>query len=801
LKFDYRSERSEKARFARKISKTVRIVLILLCVLLTSAGVALVILNFPAGWLVIGLPAPIYMVLHWWKKDLNRLEIIKEAGVDGMLSASVLGLLPENPTPTDIALAVGQSSSGRFLSYRFGIGPKFLPEIASGIPFGSDMIWQNALNIRAELSGSVISGGILALAIIKSLPGYEDLLARLQLDFDDLVEGVKWHDHIFEMIDKSKQPMKDGGIARDWAFGYTPTLLHFGRNISQEISMHGGRTMSLSIDSHKAIVTKMMEILSVNSRLNVAIVGPSGAGKTSIVHDFAEKILDASADIPKELKFRQVFLLDSAALIAAAPQRGELEGLMNKLLVEAYSAKNIIICLDNAQLFFEEGVGSVDISNILMPVIEAGNLRMILTIGEQELLQIANKKPTIFSSLNRINIQPADYQETLAAMEDRVLQLEHYNHKVYMFQSLKRAYELSERYIYDMAQPGRAIKMLEVAANYPEGKIITSGSIEQAVEKTIGVKVGVASGDAEKLKLLQLEDLIHERMINQTKAVKVVSDALRRARTGVRNQNRPVGTFLFLGPTGVGKTELAKALAEVYYGGEGNLVRLDLNQYVTNDDVASLTADSVDNASSLTAQMMKHPFSVVLLDEIEKAHPNVLTALLQVLDEGILRDSKNREVGFRDAIVIATSNAGADRIREFIDRGYDINQFEDQIVNELIDSRQFRPEFLNRFDEIIIFKPLGKSELLQVVDLMMDGVNKMLAPQKITVEVEKNAKELLVEAGYDPKLGARPMRRVVQRVVENEVAKRVLEGKVKSGNKIVIKASEVKEALSANKDY
>jgi ATP-dependent Clp protease ATP-binding subunit ClpA len=259
--------------------------------------------------------------------------------------------------------------------------------------------------------------------------------------------------------------------------------------------------------------------------------------------------------------------------------------------------------------------------------------------------------------------------------------------------------------------------------------------------------------------------------------------------------NRPIGTFLFLGPTGVGKTELSKALAEVYFGGEDKIIRIDLNEYVKSDDVARLLEDGSENEKSLTAQIRKQPFSVVLLDEIEKADSSVLTTLLQMLDEGILRDIKGREVSFRDAIVIATSNAGANRIREFVDNGYDLGSHKEQFTEELISSGIFKPEFLNRFDEICLFKPLGREELSQIAELILAGVNKTLAPQKISVTLTDEAKQVLIDNGYDPKMGARPMRRIVQKTVENLVAKAVLSGNAEAGTQITLDAEQIKSQL------
>lgn len=528
---------------------------------------------------------------------------------------------------------------------------------------------------------------------------------------------------------------------------------------------------------------------------SVALVGKNGVGKTETVYEFASQLMDPKSDVPEKLRYHQVFMLDAGRLLSEASGKGELEGLVETLLSEAYAAKNIIICLDNAHLFFEEAVGSIDITNLLLPILEAGRLPIILTIDEQRFLQISKRTPGLVNAINRVNVHPTSESDTLRVLQDHLPIVEFKRNVTFMYQALRESYRLGARYIYDTSMPGQAITLLEASADYAEQGLVTARSVNQAIEQTIGVKTNAVDDETERDILLNMESLIHKRMIGQDRAVSVVSDALRRARAGVRNQKRPVGTFLFLGPTGVGKTELAKSLAAVYFGGEDKIVRLDMNEFVESSDVARLIADGSDDAGSLTAQVMKQPFSVVLLDEIEKAHSSVLTTLLQLLDEGILRDARNREISFRDTIVIATSNAGSDRIQEYLHRGYSLQQFEDKFVDELLGSNIFHPEFLNRFDEIVVFGPLAKNELLQVVDLMIAEVNKTLAQQKVTVTVSQEAKEYLVEAGYDPRLGARPMRRVVQRSVENTVAKLMLSKQVDAGGSIEITLEQVKSIL------
>lgn len=795
LVFNYDAPRAKAARAGSKFTKLVRIALLMAASLIFLSGLGILIGDGAFGWFVMSLAGPIIAPYVYYRLYLAAVPVVNGLSLDNQIEAAVLALLPQNPTPQMIGQALLRVNGGQFFAARFGLGPVFLGELSSNDPAVTPQVWQAAAEMRNEVGLDHISAAILVGAMVRVHPAMQQVLNNLHLDQEDIMSGVRWYHHIQGLIANEKRPKRTGGIARDLSFGYTPLLKGYGVNISEQIS--AGGLLSAKLETHQSALDQMVETFSSGGRQNIALIGQAGVGKTTVVHAFAEKLLDAKSGISQNLKFRQVIMMDPSALISAAPGRGQIEGLINDVLVEAYRAKNIIICLDDAHLFFEEGVGSVDISNVLIPILEGGGIRMILTMDEQKYLQISQRKPNLANALNRVMVQPANKEETIRVMQDQLIMTEFSRKVTYMYQSLSEAYRLSERYIHELAMPGRAFKLLESAAGYSEQGLVTAQSVRNTIEQTLNIKVGVASGEQDREKLLNLEDQIHERMINQTRAVTVVSDALRRARAGVRNEGRPIGTFLFLGPTGVGKTELAKALAEVYFGGEANIARIDMNEYVKLDDVQRLIADGADDPHSLTAQVMKQPFSVVLLDEIEKAHPNVLTALLQVLDEGILRDIRNREVSFRDVIVIATSNAGADRIRQYIDAGYELEQFEEQITNELIESQQFRPEFLNRFDEIVVFRPLSKEELLQVIDLILKGINKNMALQKITVQVDDDAKRLLVDKGYDPRLGARPMRRIVQRTVENLVAKAMLGGQVQPGSTIRVSRDDIEAASAA----
>ncbi len=793
-KYSTFSMRSVEAR-ADKIlnSMLIKALLVISFITLIAFGGALLFFHYSIGWMVIGFAAIPFEFLIWAKYELKEIPIGRNNTINDLLSNECLARLGSHPTPQSIATWFYKTRSGNFLAMRYSITPRMLEAITKDMPEDITPIFEKAIEIREKTESEVVSGGVLAVAIIECRPDCEQILKSMKLELSDLYDGLLWFNYLSGLVKGIRKRRHTGGFARDLMFGYTPLLQNYTVNISRQHETTRGGNVSISL--HREQIQQMIDIFSKGGRQNVALIGPDGCGRSTIVNEFASEILNADNKISSQIKYRQIFKLDAAALISSASERGEMETLMNRILNEAYYAKNVILWLENAELFFEEGTGSIDISNVLLPILENGAVRIILTMDQQKFLEISSRKAALANALNKIMIEPADEEATIKVMQDRVPLLEDKFGVTYTFWSLRESYRLSERYVHDLVMPGRAISLLESAGNFPIDGYITDASVQQAVEKTVGVKMQSSTDEEDKSRLLNMEELIHRRLIGQDMAVRAVSDALRRAAAGVRNENRPIGTFLFLGPTGVGKTELAKAISEVYFGGEGTIVRIDLNEYVSADDVQRLIADGATDELSLTAQVMKHPFSVVLLDEIEKAHPLVLTTLLQLLDEGILRDVKNREVSFRDTIVVATSNAGANSIRDYIDQGLDTSKIKEQLTNDLISSGEFKPEFLNRFDEICIFQPLSKEALLSIVDLIIASTNKTLEPRKITVSLEPEAKTLLVEHGYDPKLGARPMRRIVSKTVENIVARAVLSGEADSGASIMITPDMIQAAL------
>ena len=696
--------------------------------------------------------------------------------------------MSSNPnTPHEIWKSVKGLWRQKFFAVRYGLHDEIFEATLSRKPEDAEIVWRLAVDLAKKEGRHDITAAALVVALFFSIPNYETLMKQLELDEDDLIGGISWQRHIELIVERFSEKHYFGGFARDWAAGYTPLLNSLAKNISSEIQFGG--LLTRDTDSHRQTVDQMIGFLTKANRKNVLLVGENGTGKTTTVYSFAQRLL-MDEKVPHNLQYQQVVGLNAAALLAQAGNRGKLEAMVLQLLSEVFHAKNIILYFDDAHLFMKDATGAVNLSNVLLPFVERGGVRMVFSMTPKDWQELTRDNTALSGLFNFLAVNEPDEENTMRIMEDQVLLIEQKHKVTFTFQALQEAYRLSDRYYHDFAQPGKSIKLMEQAVNVSTGGLVSAEDIQKTIEQTRGVKVSKASTQ-EKEQLLNLEDQLHRRMINQTRAVQVVSDALRRSRSGVGNPNRPVGTFLFLGPTGVGKTELSKALAEAYFSGEENIVRVDMNEFVRSKDVSRLLDASGAKGDSFVAKIRQQPFSVVLLDEIEKAHPDVVNVLLQLLDEGRLKDSDDKFVNFRDAIIIATSNAGADTIRARIDAGEDLPSFEKEFTDELISSGQFKPEFLNRFDEIVLFRPLTRDELVEVVDLLLASVNKTLDKKKVTIGLSDEAKRWIVDKGYDPRLGARPMRRMMQRTVENIVAKKLLEGSLDSGGSITLDVNDL----------
>ena len=801
VSLNLKSERTQKARIAVILdSGLVRLILWATILFPVSFWIYfVVILDNSVGNLLLIIIGIFSVPLLWYYGELKELKPTEQLGsatdLSSVLDRKILANMKGDITPKKLAQIVGPRTGGRFFAARYGIGPEIIVEQSADDPATMNIVWQMAQQMSARLGSDQINSISIAASLIFAIPGHDQYLAQINVSRDDVAQGVAWYAQIQKVIKHHTENKNAGGLGRDLGFGWTPLLNQVGLNITESVSRGG--LLRRDIEGHKDSIDQLMHILSQPGRRNAVLVGEPGVGKTTIAYALAQKLVEDEKNVPEELRYHQMITLDAANLISNAKGRGQLEELLIKVFNEAIAAKNIIIFLDEAQLFLRDGTGTVDLSSILMPVIEGGALSLVLSLSEQEWLKLTQNNAGLTQMMNRVSVPPLPEQDVYRVMEDQTLLLEAEHKVVYMYQSLKEAYKLADRFIQEQAFPGKAIKLLEAAAGFTEQKVfVTAKSVQQAVEKSFNVKVQSADTVEEKNVLLNLEEKIHQRMINQTRAVKLVSDSLRRARAGVSNTNKPIGTFLFLGPTGVGKTELSKSLASVYFGGEDHMVRVDLNEYSRPTDTSRLLATGSQDPYSLCAQIAKNPFSVVLLDEIEKAHPNVLNLLLQMLDEGTLRDAENKPVSFKDAIIIATSNAGADKIRSHIEKGEKLEDFESSFINELISSNIFKPEFLNRFDETVLFRPLTPDELLQVVDLLIVSLNNTLAGKQVSVTLTQQAKVLLTRVGYDPRLGARPLRRVVQRAVENIVANKLLSGEAQPGQTITLDAPDLQTALS-----
>ncbi|MGA4712011.1 AAA family ATPase [Bacillus safensis] len=596
-------------------------------------------------------------------------------------------------------------------------------------------------------------------------------------------------------------------------------------------------------------VARVIEILNRRNKNNPVLIGEPGVGKTAIAEGLALKI--ASGDVPNKLKNKQIYLLDVSSLVANTGVRGQFEERMKQLIKELQSRKNIILFVDEIHLLVGAGSaeGSMDAGNILKPALARGELQLVGATTLKEYRQI-EKDAALERRFQPVIVDEPTPDEAIDILKGIQDKYEAYHGVTYSDEAIKACVQLSSRYIQDRHLPDKAIDLMDEAGSkanlsidaasedeltnrlaqiaaekqaalkeeqYEKAAklrdeeeaiearlqnkttdkehIVTAEDIQAIVEQKTGIPVGKLQAD-EQTKMKEIDVRLKARVIGQEHAVDKVAKAVKRSRAGLKSKDRPTGSFLFVGPTGVGKTELSKTLAEELFGSRDAIIRLDMSEYMEKHSVSKLIGSPPgyvghDEAGQLTEKVRRKPYSIILLDEIEKAHSDVQHMFLQIMEDGRLTDSQGRTVSFKDTVIIMTSNAGsADKT---VKVGFQSDQEEAIEEQSLIDSLSsyFKPEFLNRFDSIIQFDSLDREDLVKIVDLLLNELSEQLKEQNLTVHVTNEAKEKIAELGYHPAFGARPLRRTIQEHVEDQMTEILLEEEHLSGFTVDVEHDEI----------
>ena len=640
-------------------------------------------------------------------------------------------------------------------------------------------------------------------------------------------------------------------------------LEEFGINVT-EIARRGDIDPVIGRDDE---IIRVIEILNRRTKNNPVLIGEPGVGKTAVVEGLAQKIVDG--DVPHKLQGKQVIRLDVVSLVQGTGIRGQFEERMQKLMEEIRKREDIILFIDEIHEIVgagSAGDGNMDAGNILKPALARGELQLVgaTTLNEYRIIE---KDAALERRMQPVKVDEPTVQETITILKGIQKKYEDYHHVQYTDAAIEAAATLSNRYIQDRFLPDKAIDLLDEAGskmnltlNFVDPKVIDQRLIEaenlksqatreedfekaayfrdqiakykemqkkkvtdqdtpiiseKTIEHIIEQKTNIPVGDLkekEQSQLIHLAEDLKSHVIGQDDAVDKIAKAIRRNRVGLGTPNRPIGSFLFVGPTGVGKTELSKQLAIELFGSADSMIRFDMSEYMEKHSVAKLVGAppgyvGYDEAGQLTEKVRRNPYSLILLDEVEKAHPDVMHMFLQVLDDGRLTDGQGRTVSFKDAIIIMTSNAGTGKAEASVGFGAAREGRTNSVLGEL--GNFFSPEFMNRFDGIIEFKALSKDNLLQIVELMLADVNKRLSSNNIHLDVTDKVKEKLVDLGYDPKMGARPLRRTIQDYIEDAITDYYLENpseknlkavmtskgniQIKSAKKAEVKASETEK--------
>ena len=566
----------------------------------------------------------------------------------------------------------------------------------------------------------------------------------------------------------------------------TPTLDQFSHDLTVQAKF-GHLEMCVGRDQEFAEIFQSF----AGGHNGLLLVGANGVGKTAIINGLAQMMVEER--VPKFLKDRRLIELDVPTLVAGANASVAQERLLLSI-AEANHSGNIVLYIDNLENLIGITSGSkesLDLSEVLAEAIRRQHIFCIASASNKNFSTYIEGR-AIGEVMTTIGIREPERDSAIRILESKVGVLEAKYGIFVVYGALQAAVDMSKRFLHDQFLPLKAINLLERAAafsaeravNNPDDVFCDKEDVASAISEMTGVPATKIS-ESESQKLLNLEEEIHQRLIGQEIAVQAVAASLRRARVELKDSRRPIANFLFLGPTGVGKTELAKAVSESYFGDEDYVIRLDMSEYQGADAINKMIGSIDGTLGYLTEAVRKKPFSLILLDEIEKSHPDVLNLFLQLFDEGRLTDAQGRSISFSESIIIATSNIGAVFIQEEIRKGTKIEIIKQGLIDEHL-NRYLRPELVNRFDGVIVFKPLTEENIFAIATLMLKKVKKTLAAKGIGLRADKNGVSILARDGYDPKFGARPLRRLLQERVENVVANKILTGEIKRRDVVII---------------
>ena len=576
-----------------------------------------------------------------------------------------------------------------------------------------------------------------------------------------------------------------GSLDRAMTAIATPMLDRFSHDLTRAAAF-GHLPFLVDREEELAAVFRVIE----GGRTSVALVGEPGVGKDAIVYGIAERMVEE--DVPKPLQDKRLVSLSISDLIAgAAPE--EVDGRLMAALNEVARSKNIVLVIDNIDALADVAGIGVDLSEVFATELSRGYFFCIATAYPGRYKKLENIP--LGHALERIEVKEPEANAAIRILMSIVGGIEYAQGVFFTYQAIERAVVLSTRYLHDRYLPEKAVEILKEAAQFArrekgEKSLVTGEDVAVIISEKSHVPV-TAVTDSERSKLINMEKDLHERVIGQDEAVTAVSAALRRARAELRSKNRPISAFLFLGPTGVGKTELAKTVANVYFGAEKNMIRLDMSEYQEASAVHRLIGVPGETGGGLlTEAVRKQPFALLLLDEFEKAHPDILNIFLQVMDDGRLTDNAGRTIDFTNTIIVATSNAGSQYIQDSMRAGAGVDAIKKGLLNEQLKG-VFKPELLNRFDGVIVFKPLTKDDIEQIAWLMMGAITDELAGRGISFRATDDAVAELATIGYDPVFGARPMRRAIQEKVENALADALLKNEIGRRDTVVLEPGGV----------